>query len=944
MSIIQHSKEELMNELIHLRKRNEELELKLQEENSKYNKLINRYSVDQLETILEILPSAIVIVDSKDGKVSYTNKRADELYGTYNIGIEINEIVYKIQAFNTTGKCYPVEEWPVTKSLKLGEIIRNEEMIIKNNKGLLFPVIVSSAPLYDENGKINKAICVFEDISNIKQNEKDLKESENLYKTLFENTEDGFEIVELLYDDSEKAYDYKWIKVNKAWEKQVGLKSIDLEGKRASDIYSVVEDYWLDRYDRVIKSGKYERYEIYGEETRRWFDCLCFPYTERKVGILFRDITKKKHSENALIESEQLYRTLFENTEDIFQINELIFDESGKVYDYKLIKVNDVFEIHTGLNAVDVIGKQAKNIFKGDLTNRIEKLNEVKNSNKVERYEYYSEDTKHWYDILCFPYTKGLVGELFRDITEHKEYERKLALHAGILSNVQDAVIVTDENIVITYCNRALINLFGWNEQEIIGKSIYNFLDKYIDASSKTKLEKLLQDNDNLPDAFQLKELSCFCKDGKKVIIDLNISRLKGANDDNYKGFITSIRDVSQRVKDLKKLQQSEKNAQKLIEKLRRVDENKNEFLNMLSHEIRNPLATAILSLSLLNSVNENSVQATKAKGTLKRQLKHLSCLVDDLLDVTRIKTNKININKEILDINELVQNVVTDHKSQYSKKEVNLQLESSSSPLYIEADNVRITQALDNLLNNSVKFTQNGDTTILKVERDENKFEVVISIKDTGIGIAPELQPYLFDPFMQVDNSMERSNGGLGLGLAIVKGMVELHGGSVKVFSEGIGKGTQFTIRLPLINEIPEKKDNLLVKEKIASKTLKILMIDDNKDLTEIMCDLISFLGHRAESALNGKDGILKAKEFHPDVIICDIGLPVMNGYEVAKNIRNENDLKNIYLIALSGYAQQEDIERSRKAGFNRHLAKPLSMETLKATLDEINIITTGI
>lgn len=936
MSIIQHSKEEIMNELIHLRKRNEELELKLQEENSKYNKLINSYSVDQLETILEILPTAIVIVDSEDGKVLYTNKRADELYGTYNIGIEINEIVYKIQAFNTTGKCYPVEEWPVTKSLKLGEIIQNEEMIIKNNKGLLFPVIVSSAPLYDENGKINKAICVFEDMSNIKHNEEALKESENLYKTLFENTEDGFEIIELLYNDLEKVYDYRWIKVNKAWEKQVGLKSAYLECKRASDIYSVVENYWLERYDRVIKSGKSERYEVYGEETRRWFDCLCFPYTERKVGILFKDITKKKHAENALIESEHLYRTLFENTEDIFQINELIYDEFGKVSDYKLIKVNDAFEIHTGLKAIDVIGKQAKNIFTCDLNNRIEKFDEVKNSNKVERYEFYCDNTKRWYDILCFPYTKGLVGELSRDITEHKEYERKIALHAEILSNVQDAVVVTDENIVITYCNRAYINLFGWNEHEIIGKSIYNFLNTYTDAGSKAEIRKLLKDNDNLPDAFQFKELSCFCKDGKKVIIDLNISRLKGTNDD-FKGFIASIRDVSQRVEDLNKLQHSEKNAKKLIEKLRRADENKNEFLNMLSHEIRNPLAAAMLSLSLLNSVNENNVQATKAKGTLKRQLKHLSCLVDDLLDLTRIKTNKINLNKEILEINELVQNVVIDHRSQYNKKEVNLKLESSSSSLYIEADNVRITQALDNLLNNAVKFTQNGDTTIIKVERDENKFEVEITIKDTGIGISPELQPYLFDPFMQVDNSIERSNGGLGLGLAIVKGMVELHGGSVKVFSEGIGKGTKFTIRLPLINKIVEKRDNFLVKEKTSSKTLNVLMIDDNKDLTEIMCELINFLGHKAESALNGNDGILKAKELHPDVIICDIGLPVMNGYEVAKSIRKENDLKNIYLIALSGYAQQEDVERSRKAGFNMHLAKPLSMETLKSTLDEI-------
>ena len=650
-----------------------------------------------------------------------------------------------------------------------------------------------------------------EELIQLRKRNEELEISEQLYKILFENTDDGFENIEPIYDESNKICDYSWIKVNNAWEKQVGLKAADVVGKRATEVFLCVEDYWLEKYDRIIKSGKSERYEIYGEETKRWFDCHCFPYAEGRLGVIFRDITKKKQAENTLKEREQLYRTLFENTEDAFQINEFIYDEFGKVIDYKIIEVNSAFEKKTGLKAADVIGKLATSVFSRDLSYRLEIFDKIKNSCKDVRYEYYYEDTKRWYDILCFPYTKGLVGELFRDVTESKEYERKLT--------------------------------------------------------------------------------------------------------------------------------ESEHKAKELIVKLRRVDENKNEFLNMLSHEIRNPMAAVMLNISLLENIDPNSVQAAKAKDSMKRQLKHLSDLVDDLLDVTRINNNKVKLKKEHLEINELVQNAVLDHKDQFNNKNVSLTFQSSSTPLYIEADNVRLMQVMDNLLNNAVKFTQSGDITTLKVERDEIKNEVLITISDTGIGIAKELQSRLFDPFTQVDNSLDRSSGGLGLGLAIVKGMVELHGGSVEVFSEGIGKGSQFTIRLPLLDEKVEEKVDIPVKEKTLSKTLNILMIDDSNDLTEIMCELIGFLGHKGESASNGMDGILKAKELHPDVIICDIGLPVMNGYEVAKNIRNDIDLNEIYLIALSGYGQQEDIERSIKAGFNIHLAKPLSLDTLKKVLDEIHI-----
>jgi len=637
---------------------------------------------------------------------------------------------------------------------------------------------------------------------------------------------------------------------------------------------------------------------------------------------------------------EIFYKTFFENTEDGFNIivSEVIYDELGMISDCILTKVNSNFAKRLGLKEEDVIGKKSKEIFKDDMSIRFGNIDIVLKTGKAKRFEYYSKNTNLWYDILYIPILERLVGELYKEITVQKEYEKKLALHTEILSNIHDAVIVVDENNLITYCNKEFINLFGWSEKELLGKQKDFFLNSHMETKSKEIYLRLLQNFNNTPETetFVIKELAIFCKDGKKIIIDLNISKYKVLND-GYKGIIIAIQDVGKRVEHSNKLQQSEKNAQLLIEKLQKADENRNEFYNAFSHEIRNPMAAAMMSLSIINSSNSNIVQLVKAKDILKRQLGHLSLLIDDLLDVTRIRTNKVNLNKEVLEINELIKNSIIDHKESFSKKGIELIFKASPTPLYIVADKVRIIQVLDNLLNNAVKFTNKGDTTTIKVSKDEKNSEAIIIVIDTGIGIEPKILPFLFEPFRQVDNSIDRSNSGLGLGLAIVKGMLKLHGGSVEASSEGIGKGTCFTIRLPLITKKEEEINNFSKEENKPFKSLNILVIDDNKDLTEMICELINLMGHKTESAFNGIEGLTKAKIFDPDVIICDIGLPIMNGYEVAKNIRKDNDLKKIYLIALSGYAQKEDVERSIKSGFNIHLAKPLSFETLEATLNEI-------
>jgi PAS domain S-box-containing protein len=360
----------------------------------------------------------------------------------------------------------------------------------------------------------------------------------------------------------------------------------------------------------------------------------------------------------------------------------------------------------------------------------------------------------------------------------------------------------------------------------------------------------------------------------------------------------------------------------RLEEGLREADRRKNEFLSVLSHELRNPLAPIRNALHLMARVPGDAALVARAREVIERQAGHLSRLVDDLLDVTRITRGRIELHRELLDLARLVRDTVEDHRGGYEAAGIRVVVEVPPVPVVIEGDATRLAQVLGNLLSNAAKFTPRSGVVTVRVEREPGGTVLVI-VRDTGEGIDTQLLPRLFEPFSQGDRSLARTRGGLGLGLAVVRGLVQLHGGTVAAASAGRGQGTEIAVRLPQATPVPPSPP----PRRDAARVDRILVIEDNIDAAETLRDALELEGAQVRVADDGNSGLDAARQFRPDVIICDIGLPgELDGYDVARAIRADAALRDTPLIALTGYAGPEDLARAREAGFDRHLGKPAS------------------
>jgi PAS domain S-box-containing protein len=375
-------------------------------------------------------------------------------------------------------------------------------------------------------------------------------------------------------------------------------------------------------------------------------------------------------------------------------------------------------------------------------------------------------------------------------------------------------------------------------------------------------------------------------------------------------------------------------------ESLAEANRRKDEFLAMLGHELRNPLS-AILSSSQALELMETSVpDARQLQEIIARQAQDMSRMVDDLLDVSRIARGKIVLRKESIDLTQIVHQATEDQRSHLEANHCLLETEIPGQSVWFQGDPTRIGQVLSNLLVNACKFSEPGGIVRVRMEVEPGQSAALISVTDTGIGMTPEVLRSIFTPLTQADSSLDRSRGGLGLGLALVKGLVEAHGGSVTARSAGPGSGSEFVIRLPLEQGTPsirERHESVARKPRepapmpVSRKAFRILLIDDRRDSLLPMQKMLTLAGHDVTTAPDAPTGLAAARQFHPEIVLCDIGLPGgMTGYEFAKVVRADPALQGIYLVAVTGYGQEEDRRRAQEVGFDYHVTKPISKQIL--------------
>ena len=524
-------------------------------------------------------------------------------------------------------------------------------------------------------------------------------------------------------------------------------------------------------------------------------------------------------------------------------------------------------------------------------------------------------DTKH----------PELILLAIEDITAHKQAQVAVQTsevrYRRLFETARDGILILDANTLrIIDANPFMTEMLGYSRDEFLGKELWEiglFGDKQASQAAYEELrEKGYIRYDHLP---------LQTKGGKKAEVEFvsNVYQV-----DHRPIAQCNIRDISDRSRLERKMQEQ---AEALADLHRRKD----EFLAMLSHELRNPLAPIANAVQLLRLQRDESELQQRARTIIERQLGQLVHLVDDLLEVSRISTGRIHLKREQLDMSTIVERGVGTVRPLIEQRQHTLDVRLPPSPIWIDGDATRLEQVVVNLLNNAAKYTDEGGHIWLSLQQEGA--EAVLQVRDSGVGIAPDLMPRIFTLFTQAERSLARSQGGLGIGLALVQRLVEMHGGRVEV-SSTLGKGSQFVVRLPLV---PAAAANTPTPPKAANPTgpsLRMLVVDDNVDETESLAMLMRELGHDVRTAHDGPTALEAALDHRPHMVLLDIGLPGLDGYEVAKRMRQQPVLQSAVLVAMTGYGRESDRQRAQEAGFDHHLVKPAYFEQMQRILASVS------
>jgi hypothetical protein len=748
---------------------------------------------------------------------------------------------------------------------------------------------------------------------------------------------------------------------NEGAERIKGYRRDEIVGEHFSRFYpkdAVATGVPAYELQQAAAVGRFEDegFRLRKDGSRFWADVVITALRDDSGAVrgylkITRDQTERKQSEERLHASEERFRLLVERVRDyaIFML-----DREGRVATW-----NAGAERIKGYAAEEILGEHFSRFYTPEdvaarKPERELALAVAKGTHEEEAWRVRKNGSRFWASVIITALRDdaGLLrgfAKVTRDMTERKaaeDNERRLlqeeaarrAAEASLreaelarederrqrqqlhvtLASIGDAVIVTDSQGIVTFLNAVAAGLTGWTQQDAAGQPlerVFRIVNEQTRQLVENPVVKVIRQGTIVGLA---NHTLLIARDGSERPIDDS-----GAPIADDRGQITGVvlvfRDVTER--------------RRAERELREADRRKDEFLAMLAHELRNPLAPIRNALHVMKVAGTDVRAVEQARQMTERQVGHLVRLVDDLLDVSRIMLGRIELRKGAISLASVIQSAVETAQPKIDSHENQLILSLPAEPLWTFGDFTRLTQVVANLVHNAAKFSQRSGRIWLSAERQRD--EAVLSVRDEGVGISGDLLPRIFDLFVQGDRSLERSEGGLGIGLTLVRMLVEMHGGTVTARSEGPGAGTEFVVRLPVLREAPKQQQEAASpRASRATQARRVLVVDDNIDAAESVAMILRLDGHQVRLAHDGAEALRAAEQFEPDVVVLDIGLPGMNGYEVAERLRRQARSRKPVLVALTGYAQESDRQRAAAAGFDHHLTKPVEPVALQDLL----------
>lgn len=914
-----------------------------------------------LQATLASIGDGVVATD-REGRVTFLNAVASKLTGWEQAEAAGQPLERVFDIVNETTR-RSVDN-PALRALREGVVVglANHTILIARD-GVERPIDDSAAPIRTVDGRVDGAVLVFRDISEKKEAEQALRLQERRAAGILESITDGFCAV---------GRDWRFTYVNAQAEKLISRTSEELLGKLIWDEFpGLAGSEFEQAFHRAASDLAPSDVTAYYPDHDRWYEAQVFP-APTGITVYFRDVTEKRKAEEALREGERRLRTAHDLLEGITEGTQELIASLDPEFRYTALNTAYQREFQRLFGPKPEVGDSMVELLQNlpdEQKNAVDLWRRALRGENVTVAMEFGDPgrDRRTFDLRFYPLRDAAgrivgAGEIARDVTDRVQGEKELRKQTDWLRLLWEAASV----LLTTDQPEAMLRgLFAKIAPHFKLDAYFNFmlddsgdalhLESYtgIPAEAAEGIRHLefgqavcgavalerrpinaefIQQSDDprtqLVKRFGIRTYACSpLMAGDRLLGTLSFaSRARDRFDDDEIEFLRTVTHYVTVAYE----------RMRLVGELRAGDRRKDEFLALLAHELRNPLAPLRNGLQVVRMSTEPSLRE-RAQDIMDRQLGHMVRLIDDLLDVSRISRNKLELRKAPTPLSEVVGNAVETARPVIDAAGHDLVLTLPEAPIHLDADLTRLAQVFANLLTNSAKYTKPGGRIELAAFRDGD--DVVVEVRDDGIGIPAEALPTIFDMFSQVDRSMERSTRGLGLGLALVKGLTEMHGGSVQAASPGEGKGSVFTVRLPALAaappQVPLPRDDDDLRRSGPGR--RILVVDDNRDSAESMAQMLSLLGNEVALAHDGLEAVERAEAFLPQVVLMDVGMPRLNGLDATRRIREQPWGVGMKVIALTGWGQEGDRLLSKDAGCDGHLVKPVELSDLQRMLREV-------